>query len=392
MKRLKLALIGAGRRAQAHLPVIALMNDVFDFVAICDINEKVAQETAEKYRVRGYTDIRKMVREEKLDVADIVTPADSHHAIASFLAENGINIICETPITITIPLADLMIGRAKENNVKLEVAENVCRFPIERMKRRIIEEGVIGDVIRVYGMGAYGGYHGMNGTRVLSGGVPKRVRAISRRDKITDVTDRAERHHTEDSWILGIVEYDNGVVGVTDYSNLIHGRVLGRGQSRIYQVDGTAGTIAEDVVHIVPFEERHKGGRSIGHKIESAMIKVEGKQILKELRVDTDPSVVWENPYTQYPTNDVAVVDELMSIARAVIEDSEPEYGGEAGRMDQATSLTLQESARRGGEPIELPTNHPTPYEEEIHENFRKKYGMDPFDTDALLTKFFPRL
>jgi len=392
MKRLKLALIGAGRRAQAHLPVIALMRDIFDFVAVCDINEKVAQETAEKYGTKWYTDIRKMVRQEKIDIADIVTPADSHHAIASFLAENGIHIICETPIASTIPLADLMIKCAKENNVKLEVAENVYRFPIERMKRRVIDEKIIGKVIRVYGIGAYGGYHGMNALRVLAGGMPKRIRGIAREDEIMDVTDHMNRHHTRDSWEFGIIEYTNGVVALYDYSNLIHGKVLGRGEIRVYQVDGTSGTIVEDVVHTVPLEERHKGGRSIGQKIESVMINVCGRQIVKELRLEIHPPVIWENPYIRYATNDVSVVDELMSIATAVLDNSEPEYGGEAGRIDLATSLTLQESARRGGEPIEFPTKHPTPYEEKVHENFRKKYGVDPFDTDSLLTVFFPRL
>ena len=39
MDKLKLALVGAGRRgAGAYLPVIPKMDDVFDFVAICDIN------------------------------------------------------------------------------------------------------------------------------------------------------------------------------------------------------------------------------------------------------------------------------------------------------------------------------------------------------------------
>ena len=45
-------------------------------------------------------------------------------------------ILCETPITVTLPTADLIIERAKANNVKLEIAENYYRVPRERFYQR----------------------------------------------------------------------------------------------------------------------------------------------------------------------------------------------------------------------------------------------------------------
>ena len=44
MSKLNIALIGAGRRgAGAHLPVIAKLTDVYNLVAICDMDESTAK-------------------------------------------------------------------------------------------------------------------------------------------------------------------------------------------------------------------------------------------------------------------------------------------------------------------------------------------------------------
>jgi len=137
MDKLKLALIGAGRRgAGAYLPVIPKMDDVFDFVAICDINPQTAQSFAERHGVNAYTSVRDLVAREKVDVAVLTVPGDAHHPISCFLSEHGVHQLVETPIAITLPLADLMMETARRNGVKIEVAENYYRAPSRRFTQR----------------------------------------------------------------------------------------------------------------------------------------------------------------------------------------------------------------------------------------------------------------
>ena len=93
---------------------------------------------------------RALVEQEELDVVDITVPGVAHHAIACFMADAGVHILCETPIAVTLPTADLMIARAKANNVKLEVAENYYRAPRERFLSKVIASDVIGEVSRIY--------------------------------------------------------------------------------------------------------------------------------------------------------------------------------------------------------------------------------------------------
>ncbi|MXY95809.1 MAG: Gfo/Idh/MocA family oxidoreductase, partial [Caldilineaceae bacterium SB0664_bin_27] len=129
-RKLKLALIGLGRRGRSsHLPIYPRMHDVFEFVAVCDKEEDVLREVAAEYGVNAYTSVRDLVAGEELDVVDVVVPGDAHHPICCYLAENGINIIVETPVSVTRPMTDMMIEAAERNNVKLEVAENYHRVP-----------------------------------------------------------------------------------------------------------------------------------------------------------------------------------------------------------------------------------------------------------------------
>jgi len=113
MPKLNIALIGAGRRGVgSHLPVISKLKDTYNLVAICDIDEKSAIQHAEKYRVNAYTSVRDLVEKEQLDVVDITVPGVAHHAVTCFVANAGISVICETPIAVSLPMADLMIETA----------------------------------------------------------------------------------------------------------------------------------------------------------------------------------------------------------------------------------------------------------------------------------------
>src|SRR6188474_708770 len=60
----------------------------------------------EHFFTRGYTDYQTMVREEsalpadqRIDYVTIVTPNDSHYAVAKASLEAGFSVLCEKPLT-----------------------------------------------------------------------------------------------------------------------------------------------------------------------------------------------------------------------------------------------------------------------------------------------------
>ena len=84
---------------------------------------------------------------------------------------------------------------------------------------------------------------------------------------------------------------------------------------------------------------------------------VDGFETLAALVADTTPEVVWENPLQNYPLSDgeIPVASELMSIANAVRNDTEPEYGAYNGRKDREIDVAMATSWTNDGEPVTFP-------------------------------------
>ena len=395
MSKLNIALIGAGRRgAGAHLPVIPALSDTYRLVAVCDIDEETAQKYARQYGVNAYTDVRRMAAEEELDVADVTVPGPAHHAVCVYLARQGVNILCETPIAVTLAQADMMIEAAREGGVVLEIAENYYRAPMERFKTELIERGVIGKVSRIYRVFREGGYHGMSMLRLRAGGNPVSVLGIAHETPVIPHIDRMKRRHTSERWSLSYIDFDSGAAAVMMYSNVIHGRTLGRKVNSTGQVHGESGAIVENDVYAVPAAELEAGAIARAYAPRRVTKRIDGVDALQRIELELpDETVVWENPLAHLPILEgrVNVADELLSAAAAVRSGEPPEYGAEAGRLDQEMNIAVSESARRGRESIFFPLTEETAGERSTHASYQANYGVEWNDVDGLLDVYFPR-
>lgn len=395
MSKLNIALVGAGRRgAGAHLPVIAKLKDVYNLVAVCDIDEAAATRYAKEYGVTPYTNVRDLVAHEELDVVDITVPGVAHHAIGCFMADAGVHILCETPITVTLPTADLMIEHAKANNVKLEIAENYYRAPRERFLSKVIEADVIGEVARIYRIFYEGGHHGMSMLRLRAGGAPKSVLGITQTSPVIPIIDRMKRDHSSEKWSLGFIEFDNNATALMVYSNVIHARSLGRGQTGISQIDGSKGTIVGEDIYVTPADELQSGAKGVAYRPKRTTIDVDGTNVIDNISLELpEQTVAWENPLKNYPLSEgqIAVADELLSIATAVLNDTEPEYGAALGRQDQEMNIAMNESGNRSKETIAFPMTELTETERGTHESYQQQYGHPIEDIEAGIDTFFPR-
>ena len=396
-ERIRIALIGTGKRGRnVRLPAIQLMSDRFELVAVCDKDEQTAGRVAAECGVPAYTRVQDLVANETLDAAAISTPGDSHHAIGAYLAERGISIIVETPMAATLPLADVLIDAVERNGVKLEVAEQYCRDPLHLMKRQIVDQGLIGDVLRVFALFLTDGCHIVSSLRMFLGdAAPTRVASVAMDSPIPRVNANAVRQFTTEEWNLQAVEFAGGATAVTSYSNLYHAQALGRKAKTLFQIDGTTGSIVEDDVYLTTEEQRlNGGGKATAYPIRTVTRDVDGTEVVQRLQIDTDPPAVWENPWPQYRTTamGLAIVEEMDSLAQAVADDRPTRYDGHRARVDIEISMAAAESGQPGQRSVELPLTSVTEYEESLHEKFRKDHGCDPFDLERVVDVFFPEL
>jgi len=146
---LRVGIIGTGGIAGGkHLPSLSKLGAV-NLTAFCDIIEERAVKHAEKYGVKGakvYTDYRKMLEAEKLDVVHVCTPNISHSEITVAALESGCHVMCEKPMAKTAEGARAMVAAAKRTGKKLTIGyQNRYRTDSQYLKS-YCENGGLGEI------------------------------------------------------------------------------------------------------------------------------------------------------------------------------------------------------------------------------------------------------
>lgn len=349
---MKIGLVGVGRRGSGvYLPIISKMRDELRLVAVCDIREEAAEEQGRRYGVPHFTDVEEMIRRAKPDILAIVITPKNNHIPALIATEYGVSYLVETPIHPDLRMADRMIEAAEEKGVKIEVAENYYRAPMERIKRAMILAGLFGRVLVAYNDFKGHGYHGVSLIRSYIGFEKriKRVVGIGRSYRVQKHLYRGQERD-EESWQHAVIEFEGGELGIFNFTSLSYGSPLRwHSSTKFYAEKGMC--VGDEAAILDGKGER----RPI--RIERRTTLLEGVEVIEALMTDTNPPVVWENPLRRYPLWEweISVASELKSIADAVREGSEPEYGPINGRIDQEVALAISKSCSRRGEPVELP-------------------------------------
>lgn len=145
---MRYALIGCGRIATNH--VKAALNNGLEFVAACDVEETQITKLLAKHgleedpSIRYYTDYKKMIAENKLDLIAIATESGMHAEIALYCIDHGIHCIIEKPIAMSIQDADEIVRRSRKKGVKVSAChQNRFNVAVQEM-RKALESGRFG--------------------------------------------------------------------------------------------------------------------------------------------------------------------------------------------------------------------------------------------------------
>ncbi len=100
---------------------------------------------------RVYTDYKEMAkiesgRDDGIKFVSIVTPNRSHFEIAKEFLINGINVVCDKPLTTTSSQAEKLTLLAKEKNLLFCVTYTYTGYPAVKEARNLIKEGAIGNI------------------------------------------------------------------------------------------------------------------------------------------------------------------------------------------------------------------------------------------------------
>lgn len=107
----------------------------------------------EHFFTRGYPDFSAMLAGEKalppgerMDYVTIVTPNDSHYAIAKASLEAGFPVLCEKPLTITVDESLDLVRITRDTGLPFVVAYTYTALPMVMLARELVHGGEVGRV------------------------------------------------------------------------------------------------------------------------------------------------------------------------------------------------------------------------------------------------------
>lgn len=196
--------------------------------AVCDIDEKKAQEVARELEVsRVFTDYKEMIADSALDAVIIASPDQDHREMVINTLEAGKHILCEKPLALTREDCEAVVEAVKKSDCKFMVGQ-ICRYtPGFRQAKEIIDAGAIGeltfveseyahDYAEMYARGTWrsdparngvvgGGCHAVDLLRWIAGD-PQEVMAYSTHKTFEGVTPYDDTH-------IAIMKFPDHVIG-----------------------------------------------------------------------------------------------------------------------------------------------------------------------------------
>lgn len=142
------ALIGCGRIATNHIK--AALNNHLNIVAVCDVLPEAMENLLSKHgleqdkSIKRYTDYKKLLEENELQLISIATESGIHAEIALKCIDAGVNVIIEKPMAMNMADAEEIIRRSEEKHVKVAAChQNRFNIAVQEM-RHALEAGRFG--------------------------------------------------------------------------------------------------------------------------------------------------------------------------------------------------------------------------------------------------------
>jgi predicted dehydrogenase len=115
---MKTAVIGVGYLGRFHAQKYAALPQA-ELVAVADNNLEHAERVAAECKTRAVSDYRELFGQ--VDAVSIVVPTQMHHQVAKECLQQGIHVLLEKPMTVTVAEADELIAIAKAKGLVLQI-------------------------------------------------------------------------------------------------------------------------------------------------------------------------------------------------------------------------------------------------------------------------------
>lgn len=286
--------------------------------------------------------------------------------------EQGLHVLLETPIAHKLSEADAIIAAAAARGLKIEVAEQFHRRPLEQIKLALLASGLFGRVHTAFNDFAGHGYHGVSVMRSYLGfeAKPVQVMGLVRDYPLTPhwsrlAGTRGARTETQEH---GLIEFEGGQVGIFHWTNVGYDSALRWWRSSRFLAEKGMGLTVGVGLEVQEQLSLLAPGGEAPHVItlERRWERNDGGALVEMVAHTGDPAqplVRWQNPFrpakkghgVQWHDDEIGVAGCLLSLVEAIRNDQEPSYGPQQARLDQEIIVALRQSSLAGGQPVALP-------------------------------------
>ena len=370
---IRVAIIGTARRSDyLYGPILQALPQAVELVAVWGRSSDSARRLGESLGVPWYTDLDQLIRETAPQIGVVSVSYGANGEVGLMAVEHGLHVLLETPIAHKLGEADAIIAAAAARGLKIEVAEQFHRRPLEQIKLALLASGLFGQVYSSFNDFAGHGYHGVSVMRSYLGfdAQPTQVTGAVRQYQLGEHWSRinnksAARPETQEH---GLIDFADGRLGVYHWTNVGYESPLRWWRSSRFLAEKGMGVTVGVGLEV---EERLSllapGGESPHFiRVERRWERIDGGALVAMVAHTGDanlPIVRWENPFRpgqqghgpQWHDDEIGVAGCLLSLVEAVRHDSAPSYGPQQARLDQEIILAIRMSSQQGGAPVQLP-------------------------------------
>jgi predicted dehydrogenase len=371
--QVRMGLVGVGGMGSFHLSYLTQMPEV-KLTAVAD-TDQARMDKAAAAGIAKFTSADDMIKSGQVDAILIATPHPWHPPVAMAAFEQGVSVLCEKPVAISVTQAREMnaaAARARAKNPKFRygVMLNQRTIGLYRKLRELIQDGELGEITRVtwimtdwfrpnayYASGGWRATWKGEGGGVLINQCPHNLDLMLwvtglKPQKITAVGFVGKTHPIEvEDEVSAFVEYSNGAIG-----HFITTTGEAPGTNRL-EIVGDRGKMVIDNGKLL-WSRTRRSVKEVRETIKEAFHRMETWEIDLTPTAPKDP----ENLHR-------AIVE---NFAKAILKDEPMLAPGEDGEKALELGNAMQMAALTR-KPVELPLDGAAV--DAFHIEMAKQYG-----------------
>ena len=147
---MKIALVGCGAIARSHLRFLRKVMPN-SYIYLCDLDRRKAEELTSKSSTHAiYTGLDDLLLSDKPDAVHVLTPPQTHAALAEKAISAGCHVLIEKPVTETAEEFIKISNLARRHDKILCVDYSTLGMPVVLRAKREISSGRFGRLIAVH--------------------------------------------------------------------------------------------------------------------------------------------------------------------------------------------------------------------------------------------------